>query len=76
MSMKELQSETPRAIPSISIRSIRLKAAASETVEMVGQTAREALFAYAMTGSLLASVAIMVAPHFEMLLRCAFHGRG
>jgi hypothetical protein len=32
--------------------------------------------AYAMTGSAVASVVIVAAPHFEMLLRCFFHGRG
>jgi len=29
-----------------------------------------------MTGSAVASLAILVAPHLEMLLRCAAHGRG
>jgi hypothetical protein len=31
---------------------------------------------YAMTGSAVASLATIAAPHLEMLLRCAFHGRG
>ena len=39
-------------------------------------TAREVLFAYAMTGSAAASLAIIAAPHLEVLLRCIFHGRG
>jgi hypothetical protein len=38
--------------------------------------ARNALFAYTMTGSAVASLAIIAAPHLEMLLRCAFHVRG
>jgi hypothetical protein len=34
------------------------------------------LLAYAMTGSAVASLAIIAAPHFEVLLPCIFHGRG
>lgn len=59
-----------------SIRITRAKAIALETVQTVGGTARDALFAYAMTGSAVASLAIIAAPHLEMLLRCVFHGRG
>jgi hypothetical protein len=39
-------------------------------------TASDALVAYAMTGSAIASLVIIAAPHLEMLLRCAVHGRG
>jgi hypothetical protein len=56
--------------------SIRAKAVASEAVPILSATASDALFAYAMTGSAVASLAILVAPHLEMLLRCAAHGRG
>jgi hypothetical protein len=59
-----------------SIRITRAKAIALETVQTVGGAARDALFAYAMTGSAVASLAIIAAPHLEMLLRCVFHGRG
>ena len=52
------------------------KAVAFETVQTLSGTARNALFAYAMTGSAVASLAIIAAPHLEMLLRCVFHGRG
>lgn len=52
------------------------KAVVFETVQTLTETTREALFAYAMTGSALASLAIIAAPHLEMLLRCVFHGRG
>jgi hypothetical protein len=51
------------------------KAVASEAVQILSAMARDALFAYAMTGSAVASLAIIVAPHLEMLLRCA-GGRG
>ena len=55
-----------------SSRMTRAKAVALETVQTLSGTARDALFAYTMTGSL----AIIAAPHLEMLLRCVFHGRG
>ena len=55
---------------------IRAKAVASEAVQILRAMARDALFAYAMTGSAVASLAILVAPHLEMLLRCAAQGRG
>ncbi|WP_426409699.1 hypothetical protein [Bradyrhizobium ganzhouense] len=58
------------------IRSIRAKAVASEAVQTLRAMAGDALFAYAMTGSAVASLAILVAPHLEMLLRCAAQGRG
>jgi hypothetical protein len=57
-------------------RMIRAKAIALEAAQTLCQTARDALFAYAMTGSAVASLAIIAAPHFELLLRCVFHGRG
>jgi hypothetical protein len=54
----------------------RARAVALETLQTLSETARDALFAYAMTGSAVASLAIITAPHLEMLLRCMFHGRG
>ena len=54
----------------------RAKAVALETVQTLSATARDVLFAYAVTGSAVASLAIITAPHLEMLLRCVFHGRG
>jgi hypothetical protein len=59
-----------------SSRMTRAKAATLETIQTLSGTARDAPFAYAMTGSAVASLAIMAAPHLEMLLRCDFHGRG
>jgi hypothetical protein len=54
----------------------RAKAVALETVQTLSATARDVLFAYAVTGSAVASLAMITAPHLEMLLRCVFHGRG
>jgi hypothetical protein len=57
-------------------RMTRAKAIALQAKQTLSRTVRDALFAYAMTGSAVASLAIIAAPHLEMLLRCAFHGRG
>jgi len=57
-------------------RMTRAKAVALQAIRTLSGAARNALFAYAMTGSAVASLAIIAAPHLEMLLRCAFHGRG
>jgi hypothetical protein len=54
----------------------RAKAIALEAAQTLSGTARDALLAYAMTGSALASIGIVAAPHFEMLLQCIFRGRG
>jgi hypothetical protein len=59
-----------------SSRVTRAKVVALRTAQTLSGTARGALFAYAMTGSAVASIAIIAAPHFEVLLRCVFHGRG
>jgi len=54
----------------------RAKAAALRAAETLSGTARDALLAYAMTGSAVASIVMIAAPHLEVLLRCIFHGRG
>jgi hypothetical protein len=77
MSTDEHPIATPvRSAGAGSIRVTRAKAVALETVQTLSGTARDVLFAYAMTGSAVASLAIIAAPHLEMLLRCSFHGRG
>jgi len=48
------------------------KALALEMAQTLPETARDALFAYAMTGSSVASLAVVAAPHLERLLRCIF----
>jgi hypothetical protein len=77
MSTDERPIATPfRSAGAGSIRVTRAKAVALETVQTLSVTARDVLFAYAMTGSAVASLATIAAPHLEMLLRCIFHGRG
>jgi hypothetical protein len=77
MSTHEHPITTPvRIARASSIHMTRAKAVVLETVQTLSGTARDVLFAYAMTGSAVASLAIIAAPHLEMLLRCVFHGRG
>jgi hypothetical protein len=54
----------------------RAKAIGLEAAQTLFGTARDALLAYAMTGSAVASIVVVAAPHLEVLLRCIFHGRG
>lgn len=54
----------------------RAKAITLEAAQTLSGTTRDALLAYAMTGSAVSSIVIVAAPHFEVLLRCIFHGRG
>lgn len=73
--------EYPIAMPARNVgtagsRVNQAKAVVFETVQTLTETTREALFAYAMTGSAVTSLAIIAAPHLEVLLRCVFHGRG
>lgn len=68
--------EQPIVMPVQNARAPRAKAVALEMVQTLSGTAREALFAYAMMGSVVASLAIIATPHLEMLLCCVFHGRG
>jgi hypothetical protein len=65
-----------RSVGAGSSRMTRAKAGALETVQTLSGAATDAMFAYAMTGSAVASLAIIAAPHLEMLLRCVLHGRG
>jgi hypothetical protein len=54
----------------------RAKALAPEMAQTLSETARDALLAYAMTGSGAASLAIVAETHLEMLLRRVFNGLG
>lgn len=52
----------------------RVKTVALQAAQTLSEVLREALFAYAMTGSAVASLAILAAPHLEVLLRCVLSG--
>jgi hypothetical protein len=57
-------------------RTARGKAIVLKAAQTLSGTASDALTAYAMTGSAVASVVVVATPHLEVLLRCIFHGRG
>ena len=77
MNTYQFQTAMPvRTAPANSHGIARAKAAALRAAETLSRTARDALLAYAMTGSAVASIVMIAAPHFEVLLRCIFHGRG
>jgi hypothetical protein len=59
-----------------SSRLTRARALALEAAQSFSEMARAALFAYAMTGSAVARLAIIAVPHLDVLLRCIFHDRG
>lgn len=54
----------------------RAKAIVLDAAQTLSGTVRDALLAYAMTGSAVASIVVVAAPHLEVMLRCIFHGRG
>jgi hypothetical protein len=54
----------------------RAKAITIEAARSLSEVTREALLVYAMTGSAVASIAIIVVPHLEVMLRCVLSGRG
>jgi hypothetical protein len=77
MNTHEGQVTTPVRIAAANSRGMaRAKAIALEAAQSLSGTARDVLLAYAMTGSAVSSIVIVAAPHFEVLLRCIFHGRG
>ncbi len=57
-------------------RSWQPKAVALEAAQALSAAVKEALLVYAITGSAVASVALIVAPHLEVLLRYLASGRG
>ena len=77
MNTHENQSAMPVRTAAANSRGMaRAKTIALEAAQTLSGTARDALLAYAMTGSAMSSIVIIAAPHFEVLLRCIFHGRG
>lgn len=76
MKSHEVQIEQPvRTATANSGGMARVKAVTLEAAQTLSETAREVLLAYAMTGSAVASIIIVAAPHL-VLLRCIFDGRG
>jgi hypothetical protein len=77
MNTYEDQIAMPARVAAANLRGMaHVKAIALEAAQALSGTARDALQAYAVTGSAVASIVVVAAPHFEVLLRCVFHGRG
>ncbi|WFU69285.1 hypothetical protein [Bradyrhizobium sp. CB2312] len=77
MSSNQHPIATPfRKAGTVARRMTSAKAVVYETVQTLSGTVRAALLAYAMTGSAVASLAIIAAPYLETLVRCMFHCRG
>jgi hypothetical protein len=63
--------------PSSGFRSRRrAKSVVAGTVRTLNLTVADALYAYAVTGSAFATLVVLAAPQFEVLVRCIFHGKG
>lgn len=77
MALYEDPIASPAERTAANFRSVaRARAVARAAIPALSGIAKEALFAYAMTGSAVASLAIIAVPHLEVLLRCVLHGRG
>ena len=57
-------------------RAGRIRSFAAATVRTLNLTVADALYAYALTGSAFATLAVLATPHLEVFLRCIFHGKG
>jgi hypothetical protein len=54
----------------------RAKSVVAGAVRMLNLTVADALYAYAVTGSILSTLMLLAAPHLEVFVRCVFHGKG
>ena len=54
----------------------RMQSVVAGAVRIVNLTVADALYAYAVTGSAIATVMMLAAPHLEVFARCLFHGKG
>ena len=45
-------------------------------VRTLNLTVADALYAYAVTGSVFPTVMVLAAQHLEVFVRCIFHGKG
>jgi hypothetical protein len=62
--------------PAASRNGPRARALAARAVRALSVATADALYAYAVTGSALATLMALVAPHLDVFLRCLFHGKG
>jgi hypothetical protein len=54
----------------------RTGALAARAVQALSVATADALYAYAVTGSALATLMALAAPHLDVFLRCLFRGKG
>ena len=54
----------------------RAKSVVAGAVRTLNLTVADALYAYAVTGSVLSTLMLLAAPHLEVFVRCVFHGKG
>jgi hypothetical protein len=54
----------------------RSEAVVTAAVRVLKLTVADALSAYALTGSALATLLALATPHLEVVVGCFFHGRG
>jgi hypothetical protein len=52
------------------------KSAVAWAVRTIKLTVADALYAYAVTGSALATLLVLAAPRLELFAHCIFHGKG
>ena len=54
----------------------RAKSVVAGAFRTLNLTVADALYAYAVTGSALATPSVLAALHLEVFARCIFHGKG
>jgi hypothetical protein len=54
----------------------RRRAVAARAVQALSAVTADALYAYAVTGSVFATLMALAAPYLDVFLRCLFHGKG
>jgi hypothetical protein len=54
----------------------RTESVVARAVRMLNLTIADALYAYAVTGSAIATLVVLAAPHAEVFMRCTFNGKG
>ena len=54
----------------------RRESVVARAVRMLNLTIADALYAYAVTGSAIATLVVLAAPHAEVFMRCTFNGKG
>jgi hypothetical protein len=62
--------------PAASSNGPRARAFAVRAVRALNATTADSLYAYAVTGSIFATLFVLASPHLEVFMRYLFHGKG